>query len=144
MDSAAGSYNYTIVANDGKGDTVKSTVIVTVTAVPVITQPVLAAIAPNTSTTGDVTLTWTTSTGVTSYLVYRSTSAITSIQSLAPIANVTQLTYKDTDLENGTYFYAIVAVNASGTSGISNCISVVVAIPQTSTPPHGNTLAGYS
>lgn len=99
--------------------------------------PILAAIAPNPSTTGDITLTWKAIAGATSYQVYRSTNNITGVHSLTPIATVTQTTYQDTGLGNGTYYYVIVAVNGTGDSGISNCESVVVAVSAVSSSTPG-------
>lgn len=67
-----------------------------------------------------VSLTWTGSTGATSYNVYRGTSS--GGENTTPIATfVTQASYTDSTAANGTtYFYEVAAVNSAGTSGMSN------------------------
>ncbi len=75
-----------------------------------------------------MTLSWTASSGATSYKVYRGTLA--GQESGTPIATVTTTSYTDPGLANGTrYYYKVAAVNASGTSGMSNEAS---AVPQCS------------
>ncbi len=79
-----------------------------------------------------VTLTWTASNGATSYNVYRGTAA--GAESPTPIATgIAQTSYTNTGLANGTpYFYKVAAVNAGGTSPLSNEAS---ATPQAGAPP---------
>jgi len=79
-----------------------------------------------------VSLSWTASSGATSYNVYRGTSA--GGESPTPIATgVTATSYTNTGLTNGTtYYYKVAAVNAAGTSGLSAEAS---AMPQLSAPP---------
>jgi hypothetical protein len=100
------------------------------------------------STNGNVTLSWASVAGATSYSVYRSTSPISSVSGLTAIAmGVTGTTYTDTLSANGTYYYVVVAVNSAGSSAISNCVSCTVAIPPSgSNSGAGNTpggIAGY-
>jgi hypothetical protein len=74
-----------------------------------------------TATAGNhqVALSWTASTGATSYSVYRGTAA--GGESGTAIGTVTTTSYTDTGLTNGTtYYYKVAAVNASGTSAKSN------------------------
>ena len=75
----------------------------------------LAATAGNAS----VALSWTASTGATSYNVYRGTTS--GGESATPIASViTTTSYTDTSVTNGTkYYYKVAAVNAGGTSALS-------------------------
>ena len=79
-----------------------------------------------------VSLHWTGGSGATSYNVYRGTTA--GGESTMPVASgITELGYIDvgTGLVNGTtYYYRIVAVNATGDSGYSNEVS---AMPSAST-----------
>ena len=96
--------------------------------------PVINPIAPNPSTTGNVTLTWNAVTGATNYNVYHSASNITSITGLTPIGSPTVNSYLDILTANGTEFYVVTAVNRSGVSGMSNCVNVTVAVPPTSPP----------
>jgi len=66
-----------------------------------------------------VKLSWTASSGATSYSVYRGTSS--GAEGVTPIATgITSTTFTNTGLPNGTtYFYKVAAVNASGTSPLS-------------------------
>ncbi len=87
----------------------------------------LTATAGNAS----VSLTWATSTGASSYSVYRGTAA--GGESATPVAaGFTITAYTDTGLTNGTtYYYRVAAVNGGGTSGMSNEAS---ATPEPSAP----------
>ena len=67
------------------------------------------------------------------YIEY--TGLITSLNgSVVLIGNTNSLSKVDSGLTNGTYFYVVTAVNATGESFISNCESVRVAIPSSDTP----------
>ncbi|MBN2151997.1 MAG: hypothetical protein JW839_11155 [Candidatus Lokiarchaeota archaeon] len=90
-------------------------------------SPALASITPSTDNDGRITLRWSSVASATNYSVYRSTSTITSAAGLAPIVTVMNATgYVDTVNASGTYYYAVVAINASGTSDVSNCEAVVI------------------
>jgi len=97
----------------------------------------LAATAGNTQ----ISLTWTSSSGATSYNVYRGTAA--GGESATAIATgLTGTTYTNTGLTNGTaYYYTVKAVNTSGTSAASN---EAHATPVLSAPgaPSGLTATG--
>jgi hypothetical protein len=75
-----------------------------------------------TATAGNVSvsLSWTASTGATSYNVYRGTTS--GSESTTPIATgITATTYNDTGLTNGhIYYYEVTGVNSAGTSPMSN------------------------
>ncbi len=65
-----------------------------------------------------VSLTWTASTGATSYSVLRSTSSTGAFTSIA--TSLTTTNYTNTGLTAGTaYYYEVTATNANGTSGNS-------------------------
>jgi glucan endo-1,3-alpha-glucosidase len=83
-----------------------------------------------TASSGQVSLTWSASSGATSYSVYRSTSS--GGEGMAPIAaGLTTPAFTDTGLANGTtYFYKVAAVNSAGVSAQSAEAS---ATPQGST-----------
>ncbi|HYV35366.1 MAG TPA: fibronectin type III domain-containing protein, partial [Gemmataceae bacterium] len=68
---------------------------------------------------GLVTLSWTASTGATSYNVYRGTTA--GGEGATPIATgITTTGYSDTGLTGGTtYYYKVTAVGSGGQSGLS-------------------------
>ena len=82
-----------------------------------LTAPMIAPTGLiGTPSSGQVALTWSASTGATSYNVYRGTTS--GGESTTPIASgVTTTSYTDTGLTSGTtYYYEIVAVNAIGGS----------------------------
>jgi hypothetical protein len=68
-----------------------------------------------------VSLSWTTSSGATSYNVKRST---TSGSGYATISSPTSTSFTDTGLTDGiTYYYVVAAVNSAGSSGNSTEVS---------------------
>jgi cellulose 1,4-beta-cellobiosidase len=76
-----------------------------------------------------VTLSWSASTGATSYNVYRSTKS-GGEGSTAYATGITSPTYTNTGLTNGTkYYYAVAAVNAGGTSAQSTEVSATPIAP---------------
>jgi fibronectin type 3 domain-containing protein len=88
-----------------------------------LTSGTSAPAAPTglTATAGNasVSLTWTASSGASTYHVYRGTTA--GGEATAPVASgITIQSYSDTGLSNGTkYYYKVAAVNAGGTSALS-------------------------
>ena len=70
---------------------------------------------------GQVTLSWTAGSGATSYNLYRSTASGFESSNAAPvITGITGTSYTNTSLNSGTtYYYQVVAVNLSGSSGFS-------------------------
>ena len=73
------------------------------------------------ATAGDskVSLTWTAVSNATSYNVKRSTTAGGTYTTIA--SNVTDVSYVDTSVTNGTtYYYVVTAVNSAGESNTSN------------------------
>ena len=92
-------------------------------------SPVLEEISPSIDADGNITLEWNNVTKADSYNIYRDTSIITGISGLTPIANVAELSYNDSSLSiNGTYFYAITAINQYSESDLSNVEFVTVLI----------------
>ncbi len=92
---------------------------------------------------GNISLSWNSVEGATHYKLFRSNEEIVEvnetllmpdleieeieINETQPLVNVTSLTFSaDNDVVEGTYFYVVVAINASGFSYLSNCESVVV------------------
>jgi len=90
--------------------------------------PTLDVIVPNPEIDGNVNLNWTDVAGATSYIVLRSSLPITSGNVLLAtvIATVTTSEYTAPNQADGTWWYAVQAKNATGTSAPSNDESVVV------------------
>jgi hypothetical protein len=79
-----------------------------------------------TAGSGQVALTWTASSGATSYNVFRGTQF--DGEATTPIATVTGTSYTDTGLTNGkTYYYNVAATNSVGISPDSNQINAAPA-----------------
>lgn len=92
----------------------------------------LTAVAGN----NQVAISWTASTGATSYNVLRST---TSGSGYTQVQNVSTTTATDTSVTNGTtYYYVVQAVNSYGTSGNSSQAS---ATPGSAPAPPSGLLA---
>ena len=92
-----------------------------------------APVAPtlNSATAGNaqIALAWSTSSGATSYSVFRGTTA--GGESTTAIATgITTTSFTNTGLTNGTIcYYKVKAVNASGSSGYSNEKSATPVLP---------------
>ena len=84
-----------------------------------------------TGASGEVLLSWTASSGATSYNVYRGTTS--GAENATPIATgITSTSYTNSGLTNGKpYYFKIAAVNAAGVSAMSSEVS---ATPQVGPP----------
>ena len=104
-----------------------------------------ASAAPTnlTATAGNqqASLTWTASSGATSYNVKRGTASGGPYTTVGSPAGTT---YADTSLTNGTaYYYVVTAVNATGESGNSNqATATPTAAPTAPVPPLNLTATG--
>lgn len=116
------TYYYTVASVNSLGTSAHST---EASAQPAISGTVPALPTGLTASPGNdqVGLAWAASAGATSYNVYR--GAASGGENSTPIATgVTQASYTDTGLANGsTYYYEIAAVNDSGTSACSSEVS---------------------
>ncbi|MHA1233035.1 MAG: hypothetical protein ACTSPQ_20605, partial [Candidatus Helarchaeota archaeon] len=76
---------------------------------------------------GSFNLTWNGSEGAINYSVYQHNSTITEINNSITLLSegITGLVYPISGLNNGTYYYKIVAFNEFGNAS-SNCIQVIV------------------
>ena len=89
--------------------------IVTVTYDNTLPQPT-TSVSVTSRSGGQVSLNWTASNtaSVGGYEIFRSTSPITSINGLTPIATVTGLTYTDLPPTDGSYYYTVITVGSNG------------------------------
>ena len=115
------TYYYQVTAVNSAGESGKSS---EVSATPASTS-VPASPTNLTATAGNaqVALTWTASSGATSYNIYRSTTQ-GGEGSTAYKTGLTSTSFADTGLSNGTtYYYQVTAVNSAGESGKSSEVS---------------------
>ncbi|MHA1550553.1 MAG: hypothetical protein ACTSQC_01255 [Candidatus Heimdallarchaeaceae archaeon] len=94
-----------------------------------IQSPVLQAIDPNPSTTGNIDLQWSSVPFVEKYSIYRSVSHISSVSGLTPITEIDSTSFDDYGLSDGTHYYVIIASNPYLDSMMSNEESVDIEIP---------------
>jgi hypothetical protein len=146
--TAPGTYNVVALAfSNGYSTEYKQVTIgtLTITGTTAPSAPTNLAATAGNATVG---LTWTVSTGATSYNIYR--SATSGGEGATAFATSTTPSYTDNAVINGTkYYYKVAAVNSGGTSGLSNEAS---ATPESSTgtpavlttPTPGSTLSGAS
>jgi len=136
-----GTYYYVVTAVNASGESsISNCLSASVAILPCPpAAPYLNTITPNSSNTGSITLSWTAPAGATTYKLYRFSSLISGLNgSVTLLGSFQSPSAQDTGLANGTYYYVVTAVNASGESNISNCQSASVSIP----PPTGNSNSG--
>ncbi|MGO8670174.1 MAG: glycosyl hydrolase, partial [Capsulimonadaceae bacterium] len=111
------TYFYKVAAVNTAGTSGQST---EVSATPTAGVPPAPTGLGATPGNAQVALSWTASTGATSYNVYRGTAS--GGESAASVATgITTTSYTNTGLTNGTpYYYKVAALDASGTSAQSN------------------------
>jgi ABC-type glycerol-3-phosphate transport system substrate-binding protein len=103
----------------------------------------LTSNADNPDPDGTFNLVWTSSEGTENYSVYTYNNYINDInQSLTLLANQNAISpYSVSGLANGTYYYIVVAYNEYG-NRLSNCIKIVIEIPNKNAGPQG--IPGYN
>ncbi|MBY9016514.1 MAG: hypothetical protein KGD68_12540 [Candidatus Lokiarchaeota archaeon] len=131
FDYLDGTYFFVVVAKNAVGTTFSNNIEVVV-KIPVLPSPfTLSSDAGSPDANGNFTLTWTPSTFADNYSLYGYSSLITEINGslILLLEEVTDLSYEAFGYSDGTYFFAVVAKNADGTT-LSNNIEVVVEIEE--------------
>jgi len=93
--------------------------------------PVLDDITPDPDPDGEVFVNWNDDVAVENWTVYRHSSEITgsNLESATAIASgLTESQYNDTGLSDGTYWYAVEAIDSFGYPYLSNSESVTVEL----------------
>jgi hypothetical protein len=154
-----GEWWYAVVAHNETGTSAVSNSQKVIVDLPNATTPILEDIIPNTSTDGKIILNWNLDTLVENYTVLRYTEQITLGNAgfaVILISGLEATSYTDTITVNGTYWYAVIAYNATGSSAVSISKMVSVEIPpdtpsnpsepstdSPSTPPFDTKIDGY-
>ncbi|MGO8671772.1 MAG: choice-of-anchor tandem repeat GloVer-containing protein, partial [Capsulimonadaceae bacterium] len=133
------AYFYTVAAVNGGGTSAQSTEASATPEPPVPAAPTgLSATAGN----AQVALSWTASTGATSYSIYRGTAS--GAEGSTAVGTATSTTDTDTGLTNGvTYYYKVAAINGGGTSSQSS-EAFATPVPSAPTAPTGLTATAGS
>ncbi len=113
-------YYYVVIAVNSSGQSTYSNEAPPIPPVPINPTAVINK--------GVLTLSWTASSGATSYNISRSTTSGSHYQPISALLNVTGTLFTDTAAANGVvYYYVINASNAGGTS--NNSMEVMATIP---------------
>jgi len=124
------TYFYVVTAVNASGESGNSTQVSATPQAPAPQPPTGLSATPG---NGQVSLSWTASSGATSYNVKRAT---TSGGPYTLVGSPTTTSFTNTALTNGTtYYYVVTAVNASGESGNSTQVSATPQAPPQ--PPTG-------
>jgi fibronectin type 3 domain-containing protein len=120
------TYYYVVSALNAAGESANSSQVSATPAAPA-TPPAAPAGLEATAGNAQVSLTWTASTGATSYHVKRSTISDGPYTQVAAPSSASDI---DTGLTNGTtYYYVVSALNAAGESANSSQVSATPAAP---------------
>ncbi len=134
--SSFGTYYYVVVATNGfDNTTISNNRFVIYYDAAQLQPPIIDTITPDPTTSATVNLNWNDIPMADHYHVYRSSSTISDVTGMTPIGTPTGSSYGDTLTAAGTYYYVVVASNATSNSTLSNCVSVSYTIPTTEQPP---------
>ncbi|MDR2347004.1 MAG: fibronectin type III domain-containing protein [Planctomycetaceae bacterium] len=117
---ADGTYNFAVSAVSSNGESEKSATSITLISPPAAPSNLSTSQTEN----GQVTLTWSTVTGATSYNVYQQNGTAWSL-----VGTVTGTSYSISNLADGTYNFAVSAVSSNGESGKSATSITLVSPP---------------
>jgi hypothetical protein len=114
------TYYYTVASVNSAGASAKSN---EASALPHVVAPAAPSSPTASAGFGSNGLSWSASSGATTYTIYRGTSA-GGEGTTAYASGITGTTYTDTSVTAGTtYYYKIVAVNSAGSSPASSEVS---------------------
>jgi hypothetical protein len=126
------TYYYVVTAVNAAGESANSAE-VSATPVPAISVPSVPTGVAATAADGQVSVTWTASSGATSYHVKR---AMTNGGPYTQVAAPTAAAYTDTSVTDGTtYYYVVSAIDSAGESANSAQVSASPAATVANPPP---------
>jgi fibronectin type 3 domain-containing protein len=129
--STGTTYFYLVTAVNGSGESVGS---VEVSAAPMVPRPAAPSGLSATGGTNQATLTWSASSGATTYNVYRGASSGAE-GTTAYATGLTSTSFTDSAVTARTpYFYVVTAVNGSGESSVSDEVSATPIPPPPPVP----------
>ncbi|MFL5242206.1 MAG: fibronectin type III domain-containing protein [Gemmataceae bacterium] len=133
------TYYYEISALNAGGQSPLSS---EVSATPQVPAPGAPASVSTNHGDGQVVLSWSSSSGASSYKIYRSTAP--GAEGSTPyLSGWTSTAFTDTGVTNGvTYYYEISAVNAGGQSPLSGEVSATPQVPAPGAPTGLSASAG--
>jgi hypothetical protein len=137
IDLAEGDYYYGVVAVNSSGVSDLSNIENVVVDYPPPNEPTLSSIS-SPDNDGDFIITWSSVSGADEYHLYRHTSSFSSVSGLTPIYQGSSTSYGEIDLSEGDYYFGVIALNANGSSDLSNIEYVVVDYPD---PPNAPILS---
>jgi fibronectin type 3 domain-containing protein len=126
--AASTTYTYTLQAEDAAGNRSPASNAATVTTPAAPVAPASPTNLGATPGNAQVSLSWTASSGASSYTVKRGTASGGPYAAVA--TGLTATSFTDTTVVNGTtYFYVVTATNAAGESSNSNEVSAQPVAP---------------
>ncbi|MFY9615690.1 MAG: N,N-dimethylformamidase beta subunit family domain-containing protein [Candidatus Dormiibacterota bacterium] len=121
--AASTTYYYRVLASNGSGDSGPSNTASATT--PQAAPPAPTGLTATAASSWQINLSWTASAGATSYKIQRSPNGSTG---WAQVGTSTATSTKDTSLSpSTTYYYRVLASNATSDSGPSNVASATTA-----------------
>ncbi len=113
------SYYYYVTAVNSTGESAQSEIAEATTATALVIPDIPTELIATTISASQIDLSWTASSGATSYNVYSSTSTLGTYTKVNTDP-ITATTYSNTGLLSSTsYYYYVTAVNSAGESGQS-------------------------
>ena len=138
----ARAYAYNSVGWSGGSNTIYFTVptALACTSLSGLTPSGLTVSNLNSTCGSPIQISWTALTGATGYYMYRSSDSITYNQ----IATTSSVSYSDTPLIPGNYYYKIVAYNSTGSSNQTAAVSINNSTSCSCTGPDGSIIPNGS
>lgn len=124
--SEGGEYHYRVLSTNSYGPSRTPTADV---GVSLITPPRQFTVT-NSSTQGEISLSWNAQSTANGYRIYRAQSSGSTKSDYTQVADVSSTSYTDTGLEDGEkYFYVATSYDGDGETGISAEVTATTLLP---------------